>query len=295
MEKKTKYILLGLGTVATLGAGAIIYLNYQKKKVTQTRQALKKAIQTESLTLPEPTPSTSTQSGSRGFPLKKGSRGRLVTNLQNALIKKYGANILPRYGADGHFGSETVNALRSKGLPTTVSTDTFSLLILGEKGSSTIENSIETLAKEFHTAIRLGNFSQALQTLQLLKDVATYTQINATFKKTRAGLVRKTLVTALLDRFKTSEQKKQINTQLYRIGLKYDGRKWALSGINELSIDQLVTTESTKVWDKQGRAMQVPTSTILGEYLDANNGVTQFETLDRKRLYVKTTSIKYAP
>ena len=106
-------------------------------------------------------------------------------------------------------------------------------------------------------------------------------------------MVRKTLVTALLSRFNSSTKKKQINAELYRIGLKYDGTQWALSGIYGVAIDQLITIKPTHIWDDDGRKMNVPTATILGEYLDANNGVTEFETLDRRRLFVKTTSISY--
>ena len=103
------------------------------------------------------------------------------------------------------------------------------------------------------------------------------------------------MVTGLLDRFNSTSEKKQINQQFYRIGLKYDGSKWSLSGIEGTLLDQLVTIEPTKIWDKTGRSLQVPKATILGEFLDANNGVTEFETLDRRRLYVKTTSISYVP
>jgi hypothetical protein len=39
--------------------------------------------------------------------------------------------------------------------------------------------------------------------------------------------------------------------------------------------------------------MMIPKGTIIGEYLDANNGVTEVETLDGKRLFIKTTSISY--
>ncbi len=68
-------------------------------------------------------PRTDTRITSRSttgsFPLKKGSKGEMAKALQLALMDKYGAGILPRYGADGDFGSETVNALKKIGLPTT--------------------------------------------------------------------------------------------------------------------------------------------------------------------------------
>ena len=49
------------------------------------------------------------------FPLKKGSKGENVRKLQEGLIAKYGAQILPKYGVDGDFGSEVLNALKKTG------------------------------------------------------------------------------------------------------------------------------------------------------------------------------------
>lgn len=40
------------------------------------------------------------------FPLKKGSKGAKVLELQNAIMK-INPNLLPKFGADGDFGSET--------------------------------------------------------------------------------------------------------------------------------------------------------------------------------------------
>lgn len=297
MEKKTKYILVGLGVVA-VGTGAYFYFQQQKKKRNQTSD-FTEAITTNSLPLPAPTTSSSSSSGSSnsGFPLKKGSRGTLVTNLQNALIKKYGASILPRYGADGGFGSETLSALISKGLPTTISSDVFTQIVLSSGSSPTSSGGSTTtfssISSSLHSAITKDNISSAIAALKNIKNVTGYTSVNSVFKQTRIGFVRKTLVTALLDRFNSTSEKKQLNQQFYRIGLKYDGSKWSLSGISGAVIDQLVTIEPTKIWDESGRSLQVPRATILGEYLDANNGVTEFETLDRRRLFVKTTSISY--
>ena len=295
MEKKTKYLLVGLGVV-TVGAGSFLYLQHQKKKKLNANNSIADSFTTSSLPIPAPTTSTNSGgSSSSGFPLKKGSRGTLVTNLQNALIKKYGPSILPRYGADGGFGTETANALLSKGLPTTITSELFSRLVIGSgvTSYSTNSSSSSSISKALHTAILKNSLSSALQALKNIKDVAGYTAVNTVFKKTRVDLVRKTLVTALLSRFNSSTKKKQINAELYRIGLKYDGNQWALSGIYGVAIDQLITIEPTHVWNDEGRKMNVPTATILGEYLDANNGVTEFETLDRRRLFVKTTSISY--
>jgi hypothetical protein len=52
------------------------------------------------------------------FPIQAGSKGDMVKQLQNALIAAYGSEALPKYGADGDFGSETTAALKKYGIPT---------------------------------------------------------------------------------------------------------------------------------------------------------------------------------
>jgi hypothetical protein len=297
MENKTKYILIGLGIVA-VGTGAYMYTRIRRKKQANAANAFQESFSSSNLpALPTGNQSSSSSSSSgSSFPLKKGSSGKLVTTLQNALLKKFGSSILPKYGADGHFGTETVQALTSKGYPSRVDSDLYSEIILGT-GTSTPPNSFgittASISKALHQSIIKGSISMARNALKKIDDVSEYTAVNTIFKKTRVGLVRKTLVTGLLDRFNSTDQKKLLNQEFYRIGLKYDGSKWSLSGILGAVMDQLITIQATKVWDESGLAMTVPKGTILGEYLDANDGTTEFETLDRKRLFVQTTSIRY--
>ena len=295
MEKKTKYILLGLGVV-TLGAGAYVYY-LKKKKIEQNNRDFTQAITANNLPALPPSNNTSSFSSSRNFPLRKGSSGSLVRNLQEALIKKYGASILPKYGADGSFGSETQNALLSKGLPTSIDSDTYTSILLSSGSSNTSSSSssisASSIATTIYNAILKRSLASAIKGLKQIKSVSDCTAVNTHFKKKRIGLVRMTLVTALLSTFSSTAQKKQVNQEFYRIGLKYDGSKWSLSGIYGVGIDQLVAIENTKVWDEHGSGMMIPKGTIIGEYLDANNGVTEVETLDGKRLFVKTTSISY--
>lgn len=53
------------------------------------------------------------------FPLSKGSKGPFVKRLQNALLQ-CDPKALPKFGADGGFGSETEAALKKNGYATTV-------------------------------------------------------------------------------------------------------------------------------------------------------------------------------
>src|SRR6186713_700665 len=80
---------------------------------------------------PKPTvtaPAFTPPSEDSEFPLRKGSKGEKVRQLQKALIAKYGKSILPKYGADGDFGSETAAALRKAKLPSAIDESTYNVL-----------------------------------------------------------------------------------------------------------------------------------------------------------------------
>lgn len=302
MEKKTKIILIGLSVVAVGTGGYFLYRHLNKDKSSDAADKLKEAVSSSSTThLSESTSSSKSSSSSSvdsGFPLKKGSRGTLVESLQKALMKSYGSGILPKYGADGIFGSETENALRSKGLSTVIDSDTFTQIVLASGSSSdgttpTNLSSAASISNALHAALTKRSLPNAIEALRQIDNVDEYSAVNTVFKETKIGLVSKTIVTALLDKFYYSAEKKALNEEFYRIGLKYNGSQWSLSGLQGLS-NQLLSLEKTKVWNSQGQSINVPKDTILGEYLDASDGVTQFETLDGKRLFVSTNAIKYA-
>jgi len=82
------------------------------------------------------TTTTTTTPVSTAFPLKKGSRGSLVRQVQTLLIKLDSKN-LPKFGADGSFGSETEAALQK------------------ELGKKTIDSQadIDTLQKKYNSRI----------------------------------------------------------------------------------------------------------------------------------------------
>jgi len=61
---------------------------------------------------PKPTPTpTPTPTTGAGFPIKKGSKGAIVRELQQYLLR-IDSKSLPRFGVDGSFGSETEGALK---------------------------------------------------------------------------------------------------------------------------------------------------------------------------------------
>lgn len=293
---KGKYILIGLGVVAV--AGTAYYFATRKPKGGVRDITSFDPVDDFSTTISIPSTSSSSKGSSSGFPLKKGSRGDLVKNLQQALIKKYGSSILPRYGADGDFGGELHSALISKGLPTKIGAGDFTKIVTTANAVSTGTTSKKRItpslvASNLRLAILDDDFSKANTWLSKMKTVKNYSAVSTEFKKKRIDGVRKTVVNALLTKFWSTSEKKKLNAHFYRMGLKYNGSQWSLSGLGQVLCDQIKSIQNVSVWDDSGRKIKVPKGTILGEFLDAQNNVTKFKTLDGKVLFTSTKSICY--
>ncbi|MFM2224274.1 MAG: hypothetical protein RJA07_476 [Bacteroidota bacterium] len=105
--RKIIYITFGLAATGVLGY--LVWNYYQKKKNSNNADADFTTDNTDTTTttannnLPAPT-NAATTVVNNDFPIRKGSRGELVRTLQQALINRYGATILPKYGADGDYG-----------------------------------------------------------------------------------------------------------------------------------------------------------------------------------------------
>lgn len=86
------------GALAVVGA-YFVFKYFQKQKTV--KRSSENNTDTTKDTTPKPT---------NGFPLKKGSSGRMVSSIQQWILK-IDPTLLPKYGADGKFGSETESAL----------------------------------------------------------------------------------------------------------------------------------------------------------------------------------------
>lgn len=304
MEKRTKYILLGLSIIAVGTGGYFLYKHLKEKNELKSTDDFRQTILDDAIpeiskSTPKAIPSGSKKMISSGFPLKKGSKGNLVKELQLALIQKYGKSILPKFGADSYFGNEVVDALKAKGYNTVVDAKEFAKIVGDEKrnekakvtqNSSQYSNdSAISISKYLHKAIANNNIFYALDALRKIKNKTQYALVNEVFKRTKINLVTTTIVTALLNRFNTPDYKKKLNQQFYRIGLKFNGTIWTLSGVKNI----LFTIENTNIWDESGKAYLVPKSTLLGEYLDAKDNYTKFLTQDNQIFFVTTKSIAY--
>jgi hypothetical protein len=218
------------------------------------------------------------------FPLKKGSKGENVRKLQEALILKYGAQILPKYGVDADFGSEVLNALKKLGLPSEVSESTFN--VITQKGESLNASSI---ARELYKAVIAKDFNKAIAQLKNLKTVEEYSTANEVFKQVRINGVRQTIVNGLLSTFTTDSQKQKIKFEFLRMGLQFDGKKWSLSGFDGLPI---VTAIPTKVWINATESVQVPERMVLGNEVSKRLDYTLFENKG-KHFLVQSKTVKY--
>lgn len=227
-----------------------------------------------------------TTTTANGFPLKKGSKGTLVKDLQQALIAKYGASILPKYGADGDFGSETITALKKKGLPTSLDETNYYVIV---QGSSSVTDKTSLAGKFLKAAIE-KDFNAIISLLKLLTTKEDYRQVSNEFSKSRLRDVRQTLVNGLLGTFSSESQKQQIRYEFIRMGLKYNGQKWSLDGL--LDGRPVVTIEPTNIWVNATQKVSVPAMVVLGPEVSRRLDYTMFEN-NGKYFLVGTKSIKY--
>lgn len=296
-QRKKRIIITTLAVGATGILGYFGWQYFKKKKQAKQNDlenlvnSIKEPIITEPILTPKPKviPKKTTYNPppvverSDDFPLSKGSRGENVRRLQEALITKYGRQILPKYGADADFGSETVNALKKLGLPTTITESTLNVIAQG-----TVVNP-STIGKDLYNAAIAKDFNKAVSLLQKMKTVDDYSKASEQFKQNRINGVRQTLVNGLLNTFTSETQKQKIKFEFLRIGLQFDGNKWSLSGIDGLPI---VTIMPTTVWVNARESVKVPARMVLGNEVSKRLDYTLFENKG-KYFLVQSKNVKY--
>jgi hypothetical protein len=92
--------------IAGVLAAAGVYFIYKYFKPEKKKDKPQDNTQTTTTTTTTPTPTPSKDA----FPLQRGSKGKVVKELQTLLLK-IDSKSLPKYGADGDFGSETEKAV----------------------------------------------------------------------------------------------------------------------------------------------------------------------------------------
>lgn len=267
---------------------------------------------------------------SSSFPLKKGSRGEMVKNLQTAIIQKYGATALPKYGADGDWGGETQKFFDAHPeLKSVIDNTTYTDYITGNFGSkssttspppkTTASSSIVTdLVKsvipswvtdpyikvgwQLFDAAKANNITTTITLLQQLKNVNDYSSASQGFqlRPYEPPFRKYTLVTGLLDAFKAfADSKSKIRDQFRRMGLKETVKNsdpatydstWALSGIDS-TFRKVATKMKAIITDGFNIRVEIPARTLIGNWLSSGNGYTRFRTFDGRTMYVRTNAI----
>ena len=217
------------------------------------------------------------------FPIRRGSKGDKVRTLQEALMAKYGKSILPKFGADGFFGTELVLALKKLKLPVSIDQTTFNVLTQGHVATK------KNTAKKLYDATIKADFKTTIALLKTIKNKDEYTEVSEVFKSYLLNGVRQTLVNGMLNSFKKEDQKQAIRFEFIRMGLQYDGNKWSLSGLGGLP---LITSKETTVWLNANDGVKVPARTVLGNEISKKLDYTLFENKG-KYFLVSTNATNY--
>lgn len=225
------------------------------------------------------------------FPLKRGSRGQRVTQLQQALAKIIGLDAMNANGGiDGIFGKGTENALRLANYPKVISEDLFKQIV---DNIPTIIFNPQDLAQRLYGFANLQNLSGVMDVLRQIKSVSEYSAVSEAYKK--LGVVSKTIVTHLLDSAfeKDYTAKEKIKGEFLRMGLKYStaSGKWSLAGLG--AIKDIITIVDTYVVDRNQNRIKVKRNTILGDEQRIENGMTLFRAIDNSLALVPTAHVQY--
>lgn len=291
-NNKKRYILLGAGVLAFLGLAGFGWWYYKRNRKTAFDE-----LEDDTVTTTAPASNYVPAPIESGFPLKQGSKGSLVKQLQTALNTYFGQSLK----VDGDWGPKTTAALASKGLATVIDAATFAKITAGTTSSPGSEPSSPSSGTNPHseTAAMLVlakkniDYNKAILALQRIQNVTDYTAANTFFKLVKFGGVSYTIVNAMLATFIDGKQKDTIKKEFLRIGLKYDGSKWSLAGLSSPARN-LQTNSETTIWDSNNNALDVPAYTILGKEISASAGITKFRTLDGRILFVASKNIQYA-
>lgn len=276
-----KWLFVGLGVAAT---GALSYFGWQYWKNHRNSDAENDISDFYENSPFISTSKTTTSSRNDDFPLKKGSKGANVKAVQQALIAKYGSSILPKYGADGDFGSEMVSALKKAGLPESIDETTFNVLVKGSSPDSS------ATAAQLYSAVSKKDFNKAIALLKTLRNTTDYKAVSDVFANYRLNGVRQTLVNGMLNSFTNEQQKQSIRLALSNMGLKYNGSKWSLSGFDKSYM--LITLRASRVWKDPKTSVPVPANMVLGKEVTKRGSYTLFEN-DKQLFLVESQHVRY--
>jgi len=301
--KAKKAVLLSLGTLA-LGTLAFFGIKHFKKQKNenndnsdQTTDDLDTKIPVQTHTNSVPRTSVRPANAGNAFPLNLRAKGSKVLQLQQSLMRTFGANIFPKYGADGVFGTELADFLRNKGYGIPLSEAEFKKITQAQTTAQTPLVIFDPVAitKGLHTSIIRRDFDSAITLLKSIKDVSSYAVISENLKQQYyINGVHQTLVNAMLSTFTESSQKAKVQQAFLTMGLKYNGEKWTLNGLSGRTKTWLITIAPCKARQiHNGAPMQFASNVVIGTKVSTVNGLTNFKLFDSKIvMYLPTSCVK---
>lgn len=146
------------------------------------------------------------------------------------------------------------------------------------------------LAKAIHLAVVEKDFKKSIALLQKIKTTKEYSAVSKVFSTFFLAGVRQTLVNGLLTTFKLETQKQALRKAFSAMGLKYNGKKWSLSGIDDKPL--LITTGATQVWADSKTSVPVPANMVLGKEVAKRGNHTMFEN-DKQFFLVESKHVNY--
>ena len=237
--KAKKAVLLSLGTLA-LGTLAFFGIKHFKKPKNenndnsdQTTDNLDTKIPVQTHTNSVPRTSVRPANAGNAFPLGLRAKGNKVRELQQSLMRTFGANIFPKYGADGVFGTELADFLRNKGYGVPLSEAEFKKITQTQTAPQPplIIFDPASIAQGIFKAIVAKDYNSVITLLKAITNTKNYSLVSEKFKNYRVnGGVRQTLVTALFKSFPEKSQKEVTKQVFLKMGLKYNeaADKWSI-------------------------------------------------------------------
>jgi hypothetical protein len=144
------------------------------------------------------------------------------------------------------------------------------------------------VGKAIHASTIIRDFNKTLALVKQIKTAIEYSSVSNEFRKYFLNGVRQTLVNGLLSTFKRPEQQQAFQKVFITMGLKYDGKKWTLSGIDSY----IITIADTKVWKDPQNSVSVSSNMVLGKEIDQRGTHTVFEN-DGEYFLVESKSVEY--
>lgn len=215
-----KILYISLGGAGLLGLTLLgVYLFKTKSKPNehqnpetmdthQTPDRPSSGPTTAPATHPVADPALSDPDAVPAFPLKKGDKGYAVRLLQYALLRTFGPSLLPKYGADGQFGTELATALKAKGYPQTVQKDTYKTITRFEEAELNLHPG--KWQHTFLSQLQQGKFEECIALFQQIKSPALYQYLNTTLQKDKRNPAAKGIFKSIEAIADTPEKRTQL-------------------------------------------------------------------------------------